>query len=119
MTSDEEMYEKLKFNQNATGTILSPFDSYLVLRGVKTLPLRMERHNENAIKIAEYLNSHPRVKRVHYPGLKNHPQHDLAKKQMLGFGGMLSFEIDGNLNEAKVFLEKLEVFSVAESLGWV
>lgn len=119
MLSNEEIYNKLKFNQNATGAILSPFDSFLVLRGIKTLAIRMEKHNENAIKIAEYLNSHPKVKKVNYPGLKNHPQYELAKKQMSGFGGILSFEIKGGLKEAKTFLENLKIFSLAESLGGV
>lgn len=119
MLSNEEIYNKLKFNQNATGAILSPFDSFLVLRGIKTLAIRMREHNKNAIKIANYLNGHPKVKGVNYPGLKNHPQHELAKKQMSGFGGMLSFEIKGNLKEAKTFLENLKVFSLAESLGGV
>jgi cystathionine gamma-lyase len=119
MLSDEELFDKLKFNQNAAGTILSPFDSYLVLRGIKTLALRMEKHNENATKIVEYLDSHPKVKKVNYPGLKEHPQHELAKKQMTGFGGMLSFEIKGGLNEANNFLENVKIFSLAESLGGV
>lgn len=119
MLSDEEIYNKLKFNQNATGAILSPFDSFLVLRGIKTLALRMEKHNENAIKIAEYLDSHPKVRKVNYTGLRNHPQHELVKKQMSGFGGMLSFEIKGGLKAAKRFLENLRIFSLAESLGGV
>lgn len=119
MLSNEEIYNKLKFNQNATGAILSPFDSFLVLRGIKTLALRMEKHNENALKIAEYLDSHSKVSKVNYPGLKSHPQHRLAKKQMSGFGGMLSFEIKGSLKEAKKFLENLKIFLLAESLGGV
>lgn len=119
MLSDEEIYNKLKFNQNATGAILSPFDSFLVLRGIKTLAVRMEKHNENAIKVAEYLNSHQKVRKVNYPGLKEHPQHELAKKQMFGLGGMLSFEIKGNLKESKKFLENLNIISLAESLGGV
>lgn len=119
MLSNDEIYEKLKFNQNAMGPILSPFDSYLVARGIKTLALRMERHNENALKIAEYLEKHENVARVYYPGLKSHPQHELAKKQMSGFGGMLSFEIKGSLKQAKKFLESLRVFLLAESLGGV
>lgn len=119
MLSNEEIYQKLKFNQNATGAILSPFDSYLVLRGIKTLAVRMERHQQNAMRIAEYLHRHPKVSRVHYPGLPNHPQHDLAKRQMTGFGGMISFNIDGKLKEAKTFLENLRLFALAESLGGV
>ena len=119
MLSDEEIYKKLKFSQNATGAILSPFDSFLVMRGIKTLALRMKKHNENAIKIAEYLESSQKVKKVNYPGLKSHPQHELAKKQMSGFGGMLSFEIKDGLKEAKMFLENLKIFSLAESMGGV
>jgi cystathionine gamma-lyase len=119
MVSDEGIYSRLKFNQNATGAILSPFDSFLVLRGIKTLAVRMEKHNKNAIGIAEYLDAHPKVRKVNYPGLKTHPQYELAKKQMSGFGGMLSFEIEGGLKEAKRFLENLKLFSLAESLGGV
>jgi len=119
MLSNEEIYSKLKFNQNAMGPILSPFDSFLVLRGIKTLPVRMEKHNENAVKIANYLESHPKVKKVNYPGINSHPQHELAKKQMSGFGGMISFEVKEGLKEAKKFLENLKIFSLAESLGGV
>ncbi len=119
MISNEEIYNKLKFSQNAAGAMLSPFDSYLVLRGIKTLALRMRKHDENAVKIAKYLDSHPKVRNVNYPGLKVHPQHELAKKQMSGFGGMLSFEIEGGLKESKAFLENLKLFSLAESLGGV
>lgn len=119
MLSDRMIYDRLKFNQNATGAILSPFDSFLVLRGIKTLALRMREHERNAIKIAEYLESQSRVKKVYYPGLKSHPQHELARRQMKGFGGMLSFEIEGSLEEAKRFLQSLRLFSLAESLGGV
>jgi cystathionine gamma-lyase len=119
MLSNAELYGKIKFNQNAIGAILSPFDSYMVLRGIKTLAVRMERHCRNAFDIARYLESHPKVRKVYYPGLKDHPQHELAKSQMKGFGGMLSFEIDGGLREAKAFLENLKIFSLAESLGGV
>jgi cystathionine gamma-lyase len=119
MLADEALYGRIKFNQNAIGAILSPFDSYLVLRGTKTLALRMERHCRNAFDIARFLNAHRKVRKVHYPGLETHPQHELAKKQMKGFGGMLSFEIDGELREAKSFLENLRIFSLAESLGGV
>lgn len=119
MLSNEELYNMLKFNQNAIGAILSPFDSYMVLRGIKTLALRMERHCQNASDIAKYLESHPKVRKVYYPGLKSHPQHELARSQMKGFGGMLSFEIDGGIKEAKAFLENLKIFSLAESLGGV
>ncbi len=119
MLSNEEMYGRLKFNQNAIGAIMSPFDSYMVLRGIKTLAVRMERHNKNAIEIARYLGKHPQVKRIYYPGLESHPQHELAMRQMTGFGGMISFEIDGGLKEARRFLEGLKIFSLAESLGGV
>jgi cystathionine gamma-lyase len=119
MLSDEELYGRIKFNQNAIGAILSPFDSYLVLRGSKTLALRMERHCRNAFDIARFLEAHPKISKVHYPGLENHPQHELARRQMKGFGGMLSFEIDGGMKEAKAFLENLRIFSLAESLGGV
>jgi cystathionine gamma-lyase len=119
MLSDEELYGRIKFNQNAIGAILSPFDSYMVLRGTKTLAVRMERHCRNALDIAKYLVAHPKVRKVYYPGLEDHPQHELARSQMKGFGGMLSFEIDGALREAKAFLENLGIFSLAESLGGV
>lgn len=119
MLNNEEIYGRLKFNQNAIGAILSPFDSYMVLRGIKTLAVRMERHCQNASDIAKYLESHPKVRKVYYPGLKSHPQHELARRQMKGSGGMISFEIDGGLEEARVFLENLKIFSLAESLGGV
>jgi len=119
MLSNEELYNRIKFNQNAIGAILSPFDSYMVLRGIKTLALRMEKHCRNAFDIARYLEAHPKARKVYYPGLENHPQHELARSQMKGFGGMLSFEIDGTLREAKAFLENLKIFSLAESLGGV
>jgi cystathionine gamma-lyase len=119
MLSDTGLYEKLKFIQNSAGAILSPFDSFLILRGIKTLPLRMQEHERNALKIAGFLEQHPRVRRVIYPGLMSHPQHDLARRQMSGFGGMLSFELEGRLQEAKTFVENLQYFSLAESLGGV
>jgi cystathionine gamma-lyase len=119
MTSNEDFYEKLKFNQNACGAILGPFECYLVLRGIKTLAIRMEKHASNAQKIAEFLENHKKVKKVYYPGLKSHPQHQLAKKQMYGFGGMLSFEMNSGINKVKKFLESLKVFLLAESLGGV
>ena len=97
---DATLAERLKFIQNAAGAVLGPFDSWLVLRGVKTLALRMERHCQNGLAIAQHLERHPKVKEVHYPGLASHPQHELAKKQMRGFGGMLSFET-GSLDNAK------------------
>jgi cystathionine gamma-lyase len=119
MLSNEELYGKIKFNQNAIGAVPSPFDCFLVLRGIKTLAIRMEKHNCNAQEIAEFLESQPKVKKVHYPGLKSHPQHDLAKKQMSGFGGILSFELNANLKGVKAFLKKFKLFALAESLGGV
>ena len=119
MVNDDGLYEVLKFHQNAVGAILSPFDSWLVLRGIKTLALRMERHEYNASRIASYLEGHELVERVYYPGLESHPQHELAKRQMSGFGGMLSFEVRGGLDAAKKFVESLKIFSLAESLGGV
>jgi cystathionine gamma-lyase len=112
-------YEKLQYSQNAVGAVLSPFDSYLTLRGVKTLALRMEQHQRNAFQIANYLLKHPKVKKVIYPGLENHPQHTLAKTQSTGFGGVLSFEIKGRQSDAETFLEKLRIIALAESLGGV
>jgi cystathionine gamma-lyase len=119
MVNNDDLYSKLKFNQNALGGIPSPFDCYLVLRGTKTLGLRMERHNQNALNIAKYLNSHPKVESVVYPGLKSHPQHALAKRQMLGFGGMVTFILKGDQTKTAAFLKKLNVISLAESLGGV
>lgn len=119
MLNDENIFEKLKFTQNAAGAILSPFDSYLVLRGVKTLALRMQQHEKNAVKISQFLAQHPRVAKVYYPGLPSHPQHELAKQQMSGFGAMISFELHGGMDEAKRFVESLQYFLIAESLGGV
>lgn len=119
MTSNEKAYLKLKFNQNATGAILSPFDSYMILRGIKTLAIRMEKHQENARTVAIFLDAHKKVKKVYYPGLDSHPQYELAKRQMKGPGAMFSFEIKGGLMESKRFLSSLKVFSLAESLGGV
>ncbi|MDR1582951.1 MAG: cystathionine gamma-synthase [Prevotellaceae bacterium] len=119
LLNNPEYYEKLQYHQNAIGAVLSPFDSYLTLRGVKTLALRMEQHQQNALHIADYLSQHPKVKRVIYPGLENHPQHTLAKTQATGFGGVLSFEITGNQSDAETFLEKLRIIALAESLGGV
>ena len=118
LLSNEALYTKIKFNQNAVGAIPSPFDCFLVLRGTKTLALRMDRHNYNALHLAEYLSAHPLVEKVNYPGLKTHPQHELAKKQMKGFGGMLSFYLKENV-DTQDFLGKLRIISLAESLGGV
>jgi cystathionine beta-lyase/cystathionine gamma-synthase len=108
----------LRFVQNAEGAILGPMDAWLVLRGTKTLPIRMERHHVNAQAIAEFLESHPQVRRVHYPGLASHPQHDLASRQMRGYGGIVSFEL-GSLDRARLFLNSLTLCALAESLGGV
>ena len=119
MLSDDELYEELFFIRKSIGSSLSPFDSYLTLRGLKTLAVRMRQHEENAMKIAEFLQNHPKVAKVYYPGLKSHPQHELAKKQMRGFGGMLSFEIKGSASQAQLFVESLKLFFLAASLGGV
>ena len=121
IVKDKELGEKLHFSQFATGGILGPMDCFLVLRGIKTLHLRMQRHCENGMKVAEYLNSHPAVNKVYYPGLESHPNHEIAKKQMIGgFGGMVSFSFaSGKKEDAVSFFEKLKVFTLAESLGGV
>jgi cystathionine beta-lyase len=111
---------QMHFQQFATGATLGPMDSFLVLRGIKTLHLRMQRHCENAEKIAEFLNNHPKVKTVYYPGLPSNPYHEIAKKQMRGFGGMVSFNFVSRKKEDAIdFLEKIKVFTLAESLGGV
>jgi cystathionine beta-lyase/cystathionine gamma-synthase len=110
--------EWLRFIQNAEGAILSPFDSWLVLRGTKTLPIRMARHNENGLALARFLANHAKVRHVHYPGLPTHPQHALAARQMRGFGGMLSFEL-GSLEGARRVLDNVRLLALAESLGGV
>lgn len=119
VTNDEDIYQKISYNQNAVGAVLSPFDSYLTLRGAKTLAVRMEQHQKNAIALAEYLQKSAKVKRVLYPGLKTHPHHEVAAAQTTGFGGVLSFELDGTLADAESFLSRLKLFSTAESLGGV
>jgi len=119
MLSDNVQYDKLWYLQNSIGPSQSPFDSWLVLRGVKTLALRMRAHASNAIEIAKFLESHPKVDKVIYPGLESHPQHELAKRQMSGFGGMLSIYIKGGIAESRKFLEEVELFALAESLGGV
>ena len=119
MLNDCAQYEKLWYLQNSIGPSQSPFDSWLVLRGVKTLSARMRAHEENAIKIADFLIEHPNVEKVIYPGLKSHPQHELAKSQMNGFGGMISLYIKGGLSESNKFLKQLTLFTLAESLGGV
>lgn len=111
--------EQLAFLHNAVGAIAGPFDSFLALRGVKTLALRMERHNRSALALAQWLEAHPKVARVHYPGLESHPQHALAKRQMRGGGGMISIDLASDLAGSRRFLEKVRLFALAESLGGV
>lgn len=119
-TANAELAEKIGFLQNAVGAIGGPFDSFLALRGLKTLALRMRQSSENALAIASWLEQHSRVARVLYPGLASHPQHELAKRQMRnGFSGIVTFFVKGGLNEARSFLEKLQIFTIAESLGGV
>ncbi len=119
MTSDPELHERLAYLQNAIGAVPGPMDAWLVLRGIKTLALRMERHVQNAQRIAEYLEGHPHVTRVIYPGLRSHPQFDLASRQMRLPGGMISLELDADLDAARRFAAGTRVFSLAESLGGV
>jgi cystathionine gamma-lyase len=119
VTDDGALAERLRFLQNAVGGVPSPLDSFLVLRGLKTLHVRMARHAENALGLARFLEGHPQVERVTYPGLASHPQHALALRQMKGFGGMLTFVIRGGLAAAKAFLENVRIFACAESLGGV
>ena len=116
---DKKLINRMSNIHNSLGPITSAFDSYLLLRSLKTLVVRMERHNENAMKIANFLEKRRDIKKVIYPGLKTHPQHRLASKQMHGFGGIVSFEIKGNLSKAKSFLKKTKIFTLAESLGGV
>jgi cystathionine gamma-lyase len=118
-TNSDQLYADLKFMQNSIGAVPAPMDCFLVMRGLKTLHVRMERHAQNAMGIAKFLESHPQVEKVIYPGLESHPQHALARKQMTGFGGMITFFIRGGLTEARSFLEKVRLFSLAESLGGV
>ena len=115
----QPLRERLTFLQNAVGAIASPFDSFLALRGLKTLALRMERHNASALALAQWLEAHPKVERVYYPGLESHPQHALGKRQMRGGGGMISMDLKGDLAGAKRFLEAVHYFALAESLGGV
>ena len=119
VVADEGLAEKLGFIQNSVGGIAGPFDSYLALRGIKTLALRMACHNRQALEIATFLESHPMVARVIYPGLTSHPDHALASEQMSGFSGMISFYLKGDLSTAKRFLSQLDIITLAESLGGV
>ncbi len=116
---NKDLAAQLKFLQNAIGAISGPFDSFLALRGIKTLALRMERHSSNGLKIAQWLESRKDVRRVIYPGLPSHPQHDIARRQMHAFGGMISVELDRDLAGTKRFLERTQLFTLAESLGGV
>ena len=119
ITGRADLAERIRFLQNATGSAQAPFECFLVLRGVKTLAVRMEYHNTNALKIAHYLEAHPKIAQVLHPGLESHPQHELAKSQATGFGGTFSFRIKGGQAEARTFLEALNLFVLAESLGGV
>ena len=119
ITKDKDVQSRLKYLQNAVGAIPGPLDCYLVLRGIKTLAVRMDRHNENARTISEFLTKQPKVEKVNYPGLVDHPQRGIIKRQMRGNGGMLSFHLRGGFNQCKKLLESLRLFTVAESLGGV
>ncbi len=118
VTNDKAIADKLRFLQKAVGGVLSPFDAWLCLRGTKTLVVRMKQHNENAMQVARWLTQQPKIRKVYYPGLEDHPQHLLAKKQMSGFGGMISFDL-GSLAAAAAFLKKVRLCALAESLGGV
>ncbi len=119
LANDQAIFEPVKYLQNATGAIPSPFDCWLTLRGIKTLELRMQRHQENAAAIADALNGHPLVRRVYYPGLATHPGHEIARRQMAGFGGMVSIELEGTMDEVVAFASSRRYFALAESLGGV
>jgi len=118
-TSNERIYHQVKFYQNAAGAVPGPWDSWLVLRGIKTLAIRMREHEKNALYLAEYLEKHPKIERIYYPGLPSHRQHQLAKKQMTGFGGMISVELRGGFQQVEKFVSRLRLFLLAESLGGV
>jgi cystathionine gamma-lyase len=117
--NDEEIYSAIKFYQNAAGGVPSPFDAWLTLRGIKTLAVRMRQHEENAQAVAKFLVEHPRVEKVYYPGLPSHPDHALARRQMSGFGGMVSFQLKGQYADIERVVRRFKVFSLAESLGGV
>lgn len=119
ITSDEKIYEGLKFQQNTAGAVPGPWDCWLILRGLKTLAIRMKAHEENAIFLADYLSQHPKIEKVYYPGLKNHHNHEVARKQMTGFGAVISIELKGGFPEVERFVAKLKLFFLAESLGAV
>ncbi len=117
--NNEDMYKKILLAQKSIGAVPSPFDSWLTLRGLKTLAVRMQQHEKNAFQVARFLEKHPNVERVFFPGFESHPGHDIAKKQMSGFGGVVSFRIKGGLKEANDFFRKLKIFQLADSLGGV
>lgn len=119
VAGDQELAERMGFLQNSVGAVAGPFDAFLAMRGLKTLHLRMKAHCENASELARWLEKHPAIERVIYPGLKSHPQHSLAKRQMHGFGGIISIEVKGGLKKARRMLERCELFALAESLGGV
>jgi cystathionine gamma-lyase len=119
VTDDEEIHERMKFCQKSVGAVPGPFDAWLTLRSLKTLAIRMREHEANARRLARFLESHPQVERTIYPGLESHPHHELAKRQMSGFGGMISFVAKGGLEKARHILESTRIFALAESLGGV
>jgi cystathionine beta-lyase/cystathionine gamma-synthase len=119
VTNDEEIYNSIKFYQNAAGAVPSPFDAWLTLRGIKTLAVRMRQHEENAKAVAAFLANHPQVEKVYYPGLPSHPDHELAKSQMTGFGGMVSVQFKGTYADVDRAVRRFKVFTLAESLGGV
>jgi cystathionine gamma-synthase len=119
IAGSDDIAERLAYHQNAMGAVSGPFDSWLVLRGIKTLAVRMDRHGENATAVVDMLTRHPKVTRVYYPGLADHPGHDVAKRQMRGFGGMVSFQVEGGEQAAVDLVDRTEVFILAESLGGV
>ena len=119
VTNSDEIAEKLAFLSNSMGGIQSPFDAFMCLRSLKTLPIRMKAHAESALAVAQFLEKHPKIEKVLYPGLSSHPQHGLAKDQMLGMGGMITLFMKGSISEARVLLENVKLFSLAESLGGV
>ncbi len=119
VTDNEEVYQAIKFYQNAAGAVPAPFEAWLTLRGIKTLAVRMRQHEENALAVARFLSEHPRVEKVYYPGLPAHPGHELARRQMSGFGGMVSFQFKGNYDDVDTVVRRFKVFTLAESLGGV
>jgi cystathionine beta-lyase/cystathionine gamma-synthase len=119
LAKDAAVFEPIKFLQNATGAVPAPLDCWLTLRGLKTLELRMQRHEENAIAVAGALSAHPLVRRVYFPGLPEHPGHEIARRQMTGLGGMVSFELDGTIDDVVSFVSSLRYFTLGESLGGV